>query len=342
MMRRFQLMLWGNPVPSRSPRQALAGECPLPRQSPRMATVRFAILRLGILCALLGAAFAASAENVLWIESENTMGVHRSKETEAGAAGGRVIPVPWTRLWTPECGSTNCVSLSNLVSVAKLPADLSNDRIKYFDTTEQVFKLWTWHGSGWGYIEDRHWRDDDTRPGETELLEDTTFLDRGRGLWLNVLGGGDVYLIGQSSTNAPVSVMSAENPYGNHDHVDAGNTFTENFVVNPCDTDVDLLPMVTNAVIGDEINVTTPTNSLLYWYRNPTDGGGAAWCTLKMTKVTTTAPWGAFVTVEKLGYVKSETLSVPYGAGVWYSCVTNTTHNPPPEIRWGHQEEFRK
>ena len=299
--------------------------------------------RFLLLLTMLGAAFAASAENVLWIESENTMGVHRSKETEAGTAGGRIIPVPWTRLWTPGCGSTNCVTLSNLVSVAKLPADLSEDRIKYFDTTEQVFKLWTWHGSGWGYIEDRHCRDNDTSPGETALSEDTTFLDRGRGLWLNVLGGGDVYLIGQSSTNAPVSVMSAENPYGEHDHVDAGNTFTENFVVNPCDTDVDLLELgLTNAKIGDEINVVTPTNSLLYWYRVPTTGGDAAWCTFGMTKEPKVMPSGKEVFVEKLAYSKCAELPVPYGAGVWYSCVTNTTHNPPPEIRWRHQEEFRK
>ena len=308
----------------------------------RSHTSRVEISRATIVACVLFSAFAASAENVLWIESENTMGVHRSKETEAGAAGGRIIPVPWTRLWTPECGSTNCVSLSNLVSVAKLSA-ASDDRIKYFDTTEQVFKLWQWGDSTWGYIEDRHWRDEDTTKGATALQSDTTFLGRGRGLWLNVLGGGDVYLIGQSSTNAPVSVMSAENPYEHHEHVDAGNTFTENFVVNPCDTDVDLLELgLTNAKIGDEINVVTPTNSLLYWYRVPTAGGSAAWCTFGMTKETKTTPWGASVTVEKLGYVRSETLPVPYGAGVWYSCVTNTTHNPPLEIRWHHQEEFRK
>lgn len=298
--------------------------------------------RFLLLLTMLGAAFAVSAENVLWIESENTMGVHRSKETEAGAAGGRIIPVPWTRLWTPECGSTNCVTMSNLVSVAKLPADLSNDRIKYFDTTEQVFKLWTWHGSGWGYIEDRHWRDGATE-GETALLEDTSFLDRGLGLWLNVLGGGDVYLIGQSSTNAPVSVISAENPYGRHEHVDAGNTFTENFVVNPCDTDVDLLQLgLANAKVGDEINVVTPTNSVLYWYRNPEGETSPAWCTFGMTRVAKTMPTGKVLWIEKLAYTECETLPVPYGAGVWYSCVTNTTHIPPPEIRWHHQEEFRK
>ena len=294
-----------------------------------------------LLLTMLGAAFAASAENVLWIESENTMGVHRSKETEAGAAGGRIIPVPWTRLWTPECGSTNCVSLSNLVSVAKLSA-ANDDRIKYFDTTEQVFKLWTWHGSGWGYLQDRHWRDDETYD-ETGLQDGTTFLGRGRGLWLNVLGGGDVYLIGQSSTNAPASVMSAENPYEHHETVDAGNTFTENFVVNPCDTDVDLLQLgLANAVVGDEINVVTPTNSLLYWYRVPTAGGDAAWCTFGMTKMPKVMPSGKEVFIEKLAYSKCAALPVPYGAGVWYSCVTNTVHSSPPEIRWHHQEEFRK
>ena len=291
--------------------------------------------RFLLLLAMFGAAVVASAENVLWIESENTMGVHRSKGDEAGANSDRIVPVPWTSLWTPECGSTNSVSLSNLVSAANLA--IEEDRIKYFDTTEQVFKVWQWYYLGWGYLEDGHWKN--RVRNANELSSDTTFLDRGRGLWLRAKVGGDVYLIGQSTTNAPVSVMAAENPYA----ADA-KLFTENFAVNPCDTDVDLVAgeMLKNAVVGDEINVVSPTNSLLYWYRVPTDGGEAAWCTLGMTKVMTTTPWGVTVEVEKLGYTKCETLPVPYGAGVWYSCVTNAVHNPPPEIRWHHQEEFRK
>ena len=289
--------------------------------------------RFLLLLTMFGATFAACAGDVLWIESENTMGVHRSKGDEAGANNDRVIPVPWTRLWTPECGSTNSVTLSNLVSVAKLAVE--EDRIKYFDTTGQVFKVWMRYDSAWYYLEDGHWKDRERNLGD--LSSDTTFLDRGRGLWLRAKDGGDVYLIGQSTTNAPVTVMAAENPYA----ADA-KLFTENFVVNPCDTDVDLAPMIANAAVGDEINVVSPTNSLLYWYRVPTGGGDVAWCTLGMTKETMTTPWGASVEVEKLGYVKCETLPVPYGAGVWYSCVTNAVHNPPPEIRWRHQEEFRR
>ena len=289
--------------------------------------------RVLLLLTMFGAAIAVCAGDVLWIESENTMGVHRSKAAEAGTNKDRVIPVPWTRLWTPECGSTNCVSLSNLVSAAKLA--IEEDRIKYFDATEQVFKVWTRIDSSWGYLTDAHWRSNTSNPGD--LSSDTTLLDRGRGLWLRAKDGGDVYLVGQSTTNAPVSVLAAENPYA----ADA-QLFTENFAVNPCDTEVDLVPMIANAVVGDEINVVSPTNSLLYWYRVPTGGGNAAWCTLGMTKETMTTPWGASVVVEKLGYVKSETLSVPYGAGVWYSCATNALHDPPPAIRWRHQEEFRR
>ena len=289
--------------------------------------------RFLLLLTMFGVMLAACAGDVLWIESENTMGVHRSKGAEAGANNDRVIPVPWTRLWTPECGSTNNVSLSNLVSAANLA--IEEDRIKYFDTTEQVFKVWMRYDSAWYYLEDGHWKDRERNLGD--LSSDTTFLDRGCGLWLRAKNGGDVYLIGQSTTNAPVSVMAAENPYA----ADA-QLFTENFVVNPCDTEVDLAPMIANAVVGDEINVVSPTNSLLYWYRVPTGGGNAAWCTLGMTKETMETPWGASVEVEKLGYVACETLPVPYGAGVWYSCVTNAVHNPPPEIRWHHQEEFRK
>ena len=291
--------------------------------------------RLPFLLAFLVAAFAAMSGNVLWLESENTMGVHRSKGDEAGVNSDRVIPVPWTRLWTPECGSTNCVSLSNLVSAAKLAVE--EDRIKYFDTTEQVFKVWMRYDSAWYHLEDGHWKNRERNANV--LSSDTTFLDRGRGLWLRAKDGGNVYLIGQSTTNAPVSVMAAENPYA----ADA-KLFTENFAVNPCDTDVDLVAgeMLKYAVVGDEINVVSPTNSLLYRYREPTGGGDAAWCTLGMTKETLTTPWGASVEVEKLGYVQCETLPVPYGAGVWYSCVTNAVHNPPPEIRWHHQEEFRK
>ena len=291
--------------------------------------------RFLLLLTMLGAAFAASAENVLWIESENTMGVHRSKGAEAGNKSDRIIPVPWTRLWTSETASTNCVTMSNLVSAAELTP--GEDYIKYFDTTDQVFKVWQWGGSTWGYIEDMHWKSK-VESGNI-LSSDTTLLERGCGLWLRVKEGGDVYLIGQSTTNAAVSTMDAENPYA-----EDAKLFTENFVVNPCDTDVDLLPMVTHAVIGDEINVTTSTNSLLYWYRVPTGGEDAAWCTLGKTIEEREAPWNPNIKikVEVLGYKKCATLPVPYGAGVWYSCVTNATHNPPPAIRWHHPEEFRK
>ena len=285
-----------------------------------------------ILLTILAPVFAAAGENVLWLESENTMGVHRSKGEEACENGDRILPVPWMRLWSSGTASPDRMTMARLVSKANLTGE--GERIKYFDTEGQVFKVWQWGGSEWGYIEDAHWRT--SRAGTGGLSADTTLLGRGLGLWLRV-PYGDVYLIGQSSTNAPVSVMAAENPYA----TDA-NLFTENFVVNPCDTDVDLLPMVRNAVVGDEINVVTPTGSLLYWYRVPTAGGTATWCTLGMTKETRTTPWGASVEVEVLGYKACEELPVPYGAGVWYSCVTNAVHVPPPEIRWHHQEEFRQ
>ena len=58
--------------------------------------------RFLLLLTTLGTAFAACAGNVLWIESENTMGVHRSKGESAGYERDRVIPVPWTRLWSPD------------------------------------------------------------------------------------------------------------------------------------------------------------------------------------------------------------------------------------------------
>ena len=290
------------------------------------------MIRLLLSLTVFAAAFVVTAENVLWIESENTMGVHRSKGIEAGEDGDRIIPVPWSALWSVGTNAASRTTMSNLVSVAELVS--GRDRIKYFEGDGQVFKVWQWSGQTWGYLEDAHWKS--SQAGET-LDAETTFLDRGRGLWLRAGNGGDIYLIGQSSTNAPVSVMAADNPYNAE-----AQLFTESFTVNPCDTDVDLLGMVFNAVAGDEINVVSPTNSLLYWYRVPTGGGDAAWCTLGMTKETVTTPWGVNVEVERLGYVKSETLPVPFGAGVWYSCVTNALHSPPPEIRWHHQEEFRK
>ena len=288
-----------------------------------------------LMLTLVGAVFAATAENVLWIESENTMGVHRSKGDEAGMNADRIIPVPWTRLWSRDRGSTEPMTLSNLVSVARLARDA--DRIKYFEEAEQVFKVWTWYDPSWGYLVDAHWRENMPKSGDRSA--DTTCLERGRGLWLRAVNGADAYLIGQSSTNAAVSVLAAENPYA-----EDAKLFTENFVVNPCDTDVDLVKdgMVVNAVVGDEVNVVTPMSSFLYWYRVPTGGVKPAWCTLDVTKETVTTPWGATVEVEKLAYVKCEMLPVPYGAGVWYSCVTNAVHNPPPEIRWRHQEEFRR
>ena len=46
--------------------------------------------------------------------------------------------------------------MSNLVSIAKLTP--GGDYIKYFDTTEQVFKVWKRGDSTWGYIEDTHWK----------------------------------------------------------------------------------------------------------------------------------------------------------------------------------------
>lgn len=288
--------------------------------------------RILLSLAFFAAAFAATAENVLWIESENTMGVHRSKGIEAGEDSDRIIPVPWTALWSVGTNAAQQMSVSNLVLDTGLVQGA--DRMKYFDGPDQVFKVWLRGTSTWGYLEDAHWKS--SQAGET-LDAETTRLARGQALWLRATGGGDVYLIGQSSTNAPVSVMAADNPYNAE-----AQLFTESFTVNPCDTDVDLVGMVFNAVAGDQINVVTPTGSVLYWYRVPTGGGDAAWCTLGMTKETVTTPWGASVEVEKLGYVKSETLPVPYGAGVWYSCVTNALHSPPPEIRWRHQEEFRQ
>ena len=293
--------------------------------------------RFLLLLTMFGATLAARAGDVLWIESENTMGVHRSKGTEAGSDKDRIIPVPWTRLWTPEAASTNCVTMSNLVSVANLSA--ASDAIKYFDTTDQVFKVWQWGGKTWGYIEDMHWREN---AGADSLSSDTTLLERGYGLWLRVKDGGDVYLLGQSSTNAPVSTMAIDN---NYDH--PFEQYTENFVVNPCDTDVDLLEvtngmqMVSNAVLDDEINVVTPTNSVLYWYKTPKGGSEAAWCTLEKTTTTVTMPWGP-VKVTSLDYQACAHLPVPFGACVWYSCTTNNPHSQPPVIRWHHQEEFRK
>ena len=287
--------------------------------------------------ALLVAAFAATAENVLWIESENTMGVHRSKASEADSNGDRIIPVPWSALWSVGTNAVLRTTMSNLVSVAGLAS--GGDRIKYFDGDGQVFKVWQWSGRTWGYLEDAHWKS--SQAGEA-LDAETTFLDRGRGLWLRVGNGGDVYLIGQSSTNAPVSVMAAENPYNAE-----AQLFTESFAVNPCDTDVDLLeatdgvPMLANAVVGDELNVVTPTNSALYWYQVPVGGTEPAWCTLGKTIQQVEVFWGV-IDVEVIGYKACERLPVPFGAGVWYSCVTNAVHSPLPTIRWHHQEEFRR
>ena len=229
--------------------------------------------------AFLVSTFAATAENVLWIESENTMGVHRSKGSEADSNGDRIIPVPWTSLWSVGANEVSRTTMSNLVSVASLAS--GSDRIKYFDGDGQVFKVWQWSGRTWGYLEDAHWLS--SQAGE-RLTAEATFLDRGRGLWLRVGNGGDVYLIGQSSTNAPVSVMAAENPYDAQ-----AQLFTESFVANPCDTDVDLLeapdgaPMLANAVVGDELNVVTSTDSSLYWYQVPVGGTEPTWCTLGKT-----------------------------------------------------------
>ena len=288
--------------------------------------------RFLLLLAMFGTAVAACAGNVLWIESENTMGVHRSKGIEAGEDGDRIIPVPWTALWSVGTNAAQQVSVSNLVLDAGLVRGA--DRMKYFDGPDQVFKVWLRGTSTWGYLEDAHWKWPVSGSG---LDAETTRLARGQALWLRATDGDAVYLIGQSSTNAPVSVMATDNPY-NHE----AELFTDSFAVNPCDTDVDLVGMVFNAVEGDQINVVTPTGSVLYWYRVPTGGGDAAWCTLGKTYETMTTPWGASVTVEKLGYTACGSIPVPYGSGVWYSCTPDATHNPPPEIRWHHQEEFRK
>lgn len=249
----------------------------------------------------------------IFIESENTMGVHRIE----GKEGNQVIPVPWTTLGTPDVEPVTPITISNLVSVADM-SGFNEDKMKSFNKDHQVFDGWVWTIYMWSYPT-IVWSD-------FRLEADKTPIDRGEALWLELHKDMDVYLIGQASTNAPVSKL-----------VSGTENRLENFLANPYDIEVDILDRIDGAVRGDVINVVTTTNSVMYWYEKPEASVSSlplAWCTLEMITVIEPMPWGD-EEFEVLAYVPCSQLMIPPNSGVWYtSQKTASVRETQPKIRW--------
>lgn len=261
--------------------------------------------------AVIGVCFGLGAASVT-LESENVMGVHRIE----GKAGNQIVPVPWTVLGSPDTNPVERVTISNLISVADLT--MAKDGLKSFNGEDQLFEAWLWAG------EDLGWLFPPVARSSEHLVADQAYLDRGAALWMNLSKDQDVYLIGQASTNAPVSQLASST-----------EAVRLSFLANPYDREIDLLGRVEGAIVGDKLTVVKGTETTLFLYAVPPGGGDAVWGRDKLVAKTVTLPFGGTTTMTVTEFVPCEAGEMTLGvdAGLWYECAKGDAERSP-KFRW--------
>lgn len=261
--------------------------------------------------AVVGACFGLGAASVT-LESENVMGVHRIE----GKVGNQIVPVPWTVLGSPDTNPVERVTISNLISVADLT--MAKDGLKSFNGEDQLFDAWIWAG------EDRGWRFLPVVGQSKHLVADQAYLDRGAALWMNLSKDQDIYLIGQASTNAPVSQLASST-----------EAVRLSFLANPYDREIDLLGRVEGAIVGDTLTVVKGTETTLYRYAQPADGGEAVWGRDKLVQKTVPLPFGGTTTTTVTEFTPCVVgeMMLPADAGLWYECAKGDVVRSP-KLKW--------